>query len=109
MNSETKNELRRAQDMHDFIAEKLAGKYPSNDRASIFARFVSLAQSHHEAIIVLCQHERLIGSAYALMRPLVEAVNRGLFTAFLATPEQIETIMRGGSPYGWIRSTCTEA
>jgi hypothetical protein len=85
---------------HQFVADQLAGKYPSDDRRALFASFLSLAQSHHEAILVLCSHERLIGSAYALLRPLVEVVNRGLFAGFLATPEQIEKIKRGGEPYG---------
>ena len=108
MDSQTENEMRRAQEMHQFIADQLAGKYPSDDRRALFASFLSLAQSHHEAIIVLCCHERLIGSAYALLRPLVEVVNRGLFVGFLATPEQIETIKRGGSPYGEFNQLATK-
>lgn len=100
MDPQIELEMRRAQEMHEFVAAQLAGKYPHDDRLDIFARFLSLAQSHHEAIMVLCQEERLIGSAYALLRPLVEATNRGLFAAFMAKPEQIEQIKRGESPYG---------
>ncbi|MHB1675472.1 MAG: DUF6988 family protein [Acidobacteriaceae bacterium] len=100
MDAQTENELRRAQEMHQFVADELAGEYPNDDRRALFASFLSLAQSHHEAIMVLCTHERLIGSAYALLRPLVEVTNRGLFAGFLATPEQIEKIKRGGDPYG---------
>jgi len=100
MDPQTKIELGRAQEMHEFIADKIAGKYPSDDRAVLFASFLSLAQSHHEAILVLCQNDQLMGSAYALYRPLVEVVNRGLFVAFLATPEQIRQIKRGRTPYG---------
>jgi hypothetical protein len=100
MDSQTEKEMSRAQEMHQFIADQLAGEYPSDDRRALFASFLSLAQSHHEAILVLCCHERLTGSAYALYRPLVEVVYRGLFAGFLATAEQIETITRGGSPYG---------
>ena len=100
MDPQTENEMRRAQEMHQFVADQLAGKYPSDDRRAILASFLSLAQSHHEAIIVLCFHERLIGSAYALIRPLVEVVCRGLFAGFLATPEQIEKIKQGEEPYG---------
>ena len=86
--------------MHQFIADRLAGKYPSDDRRSLFAAFLSLAQSHHEAILVLAGRERLLGSAFALFRPLVEVAYRGLFVAFLASEEQIETIKSGGEPYG---------
>lgn len=100
MDPQTKFELCRAQEMHQFVAGQLAGKYPNDDRRTLFASFLSLAQSHHEAIMVLCRHDRLIGSAYTLFRPLVEVTNRGLFVAFLATQEQIEQIKRGDTPYG---------
>jgi hypothetical protein len=108
MDSQTENEMRRAQEMHQFVADQLAGNYPSDDRRTLFASFLSLAQSHHEAIIVLCCHERLIGSAYALLRPLIEVTNRGLFAGFLATPEQIEKIKRGGDPYGEFNQLATK-
>jgi hypothetical protein len=94
--------------MHQFVADQLAGKYPSDDRRAIFASFLSLAQSHHEAIMVLCCHDQLIGSAYALLRPLVEVTNRGLFAGFLATPEEIEKIKRGGNPYGEFNQLTTK-
>lgn len=100
MDTDTEIEMHRAQEMHQFVADQLAGKYPSDDRRAIFASLLSLAQSHHEAIMVLCCHERLIGSAYALLRPLIEVTNRGLFVAFLATPNEIKKIKRGGNPYG---------
>lgn len=100
MDPQTESEMRRAQDMHQCVAAQLAGKYPRDDRRDLLARFVSLTQSHHEAIMLLCYEERLIGSAFALWRPLVEASYRGSFVAFLATPEQIEQIKRGETPYG---------
>ena len=108
MDSQTENEMRRAQEMQQFVADQLAGKYPSDDRRALLASFLSLAQSHHEAIIVLCCHERLIGSAYALLRPLVEVVCRGSFVGFVATPEQIETIKQGGNPYGTFKELATK-
>src|ERR1035441_8492223 len=83
MNTQIENELGRTREMHEFVVDQLAGQYPSDDRRDLFARFLSIAQSHHEAIMTLCFQERLIGSAYALFRPLVEATNRGLFAAFL--------------------------
>ena len=81
MNTQIENELGRTREMHEFVVDQLAGQYPSDDRRDLFARFLSIAQSHHEAIMTLCFQERLIGSAYALFRPLVEATNRGLFAA----------------------------
>ena len=86
--------------MHQFIADRLADKYPDDDRRSLFAALLSLAQSHHEAILVLAGEQRLRGSAFALFRPLVEAAYRGLFAAFIASDEQVEAIKAGGEPYG---------
>src|ERR1019366_4970163 len=93
-------EMRRAKEMLQFVADRLAGKYPDDGRRSLFAAFLSIAQSHHEAILVLAGQQRLLGSAFALFRPLVEAAYRGLFVAFLATNEQVEAIKVGGEPYG---------
>jgi hypothetical protein len=80
--------------------DQLTGKYRNEDRSALFASFMSLGQSHHEAILVLGAQERLIGSAFALFRPLIEVCYRGMFVAFLATPEQVEKIKTGGEPYG---------
>jgi hypothetical protein len=94
------DELGRARQMHQLIVDELAGTYPADERIEIFSLFMSIAGSHQEAIIVLADHDRLAGSAYALLRPLAEAVYRGLFTAFRAAPAQIDAIRSGGEPYG---------
>src|ERR1700730_31269 len=100
MDALTEREMHRAKEMHDFLASRLAGKYPHDDRRGLLAIFMSVAQSHHEAILLLAGQERLVSSAFALFRPMVEAAYRGLFVAFLAKDEQIETIKAGGEPYG---------
>jgi hypothetical protein len=93
--------LSRAEEMHVCIANSLSGSYDcKNDRGFLFAAFISMMMSHHEAILTLLKHERLVGSAFTLFRPLVETVYRGLFTGFLATEEEINKIKRGGEPYG---------
>lgn len=93
-------EMHRAKEMNDLIAKRLAGKYPYDDRRALLAAFLSIAQSHHEAIILLVAQERLVSSAFALFRSMVEAAYRGLFVAFLATDDQVETVKAGGEPYG---------
>src|SRR5665811_1092948 len=93
-------EMRRAKEMHEFIADRFAGRYPDDGRRSLFAAFLSIAQSHHEAILLLAGQQRLLSSAFALFRPLLEVAYRGLFVAFLATDEQVEAIKIGGEPYG---------
>jgi hypothetical protein len=93
--------LSRADEMHLCLANELAGSYDTKgDRGFLFVAFVSVLMSHHEAILTLSKHERLAGSAFALFRPLVETSFRGLFTGFLATDDEVETIKVGGEPYG---------
>jgi hypothetical protein len=89
----------RAIDLHEFIDLQLAGQYDSLLRHDLFARFLSIAKSHHRAILILIDNEGVIASAFALWRPMVEAVFRGLFVGFCATEEQIVLITSGSEPY----------
>ena len=100
MDALVQSELQRATELHEFIAHRIAGRYPSDDRRALFAALMSVAISHHEAILLLVTRERLVSSAFALFRPMIEAGYRGMFVAFLATEEQVETVKAGGDPYG---------
>jgi hypothetical protein len=95
----TEENKHRAQEMHQYIVDRLAGHYESTDRTALFAAFISTMLTHHEAILTLLNHDRLIGSALALLRPLVEAGFRGMFTGFSASDEQVQEIAKGGQPY----------
>jgi hypothetical protein len=95
----TEENKHRAQEMHQYIADRLAGTYQNNSRNALFAAFISTMMTHHESILTLLNHERSIGSAFALFRPLVEAGFRGMFTGFSASDEQVQEIARGGQPY----------
>jgi hypothetical protein len=45
----------RAQEMHQFVVDQFAGKYPDEDPITLFALFLSLSLSHHESILVLTE------------------------------------------------------
>lgn len=92
-------DLRRAQEMHQFIADSLAGSYDAETRSTLFAGFMSVCMTHHEAILFLVTNDRLTASALALLRPLVETLCRGLFVAFEASDEQVAVVQNGGEPY----------
>ncbi len=91
--------IRRAGELHQCILDQLVGEYKGGDRIVLAACFISMAMSHHESLLLLSRNERLIGSAFALFRPLVEAVFRGLYTGFLATDAQVQEIKVGHEPY----------
>lgn len=85
--------------MHVYVNKQIVGKHEANERLEMFARFLSLMISHHESILILIKQDRLVGSALALFRPLIETGFRGHFAAFLATDEQIQEIKLGSEPY----------
>jgi hypothetical protein len=92
-------ELERAQQMHRLVSEALVGDYATDVRGSLFASFVSVCMSHHEAITLLVMNGRLTGSALALCRPLVEAACRGMYVAYAADDKELESIAKGAEPY----------
>lgn len=55
--------------------------------------------SHHKALMLLVADDQLTGSAFALARPLVEAVCRGMFVGYEADDTQLEAIENGAEPY----------
>jgi hypothetical protein len=60
------------------------------DTKTTFLRgYVDIALEHHEAILLLIK-TKLFGSAFALVRPLIETMLRGLWINALATASQIE-------------------
>lgn len=94
------NEIRRAQEMHQFVVDQLAAKYEPDDKQELLARFLSIVKSHHESILVLTgTHERLFGSAFALLRPLIETACRGLYVAFEASDARVQRLKEGKNIY----------
>jgi uncharacterized protein DUF6988 len=91
--------IHHAEEMHQLVSEQLSGTHSGGVRIVLAATFISMAMSHHKSILVLLQVDGLVGSAFALFRPLVEAIYRGLFTAFLANDSQVEKIRIGEESY----------
>jgi hypothetical protein len=92
-------ELKRAHEMHRLTAAALEGDYSLDRRGSLFVAFVSLCMSHHKAMMLLVADDQLTGSAFALARPLVEAVCRGMFVGYEADDTELEAIENGAEPY----------
>jgi hypothetical protein len=99
MTEALEKELRRAHEMHRLTAAALEGDYSLDRRGSLFVAFVSLCMSHHKAVMLLAADDQLTGSAFALARPLVEAVCRGMFVGYEADDTQLEAIENGAEPY----------
>jgi hypothetical protein len=63
--------------------------YPDDERSTWVAGSLAVALEHHQAISLLIT-ERLTGSAFALMRPMVETVVRAYWISGVARDDQVE-------------------
>lgn len=66
----------------------------SGIREKIVAGYLALSTQHHCSIIALIENQ-LYSSAYALLRPIIEAVYRGTWLTFVASDEDIEHFTTG--------------
>ena len=90
--------LKDAIKISETLGQRLHGLHLPNDSRSrvAFACF-ACAQQHQAAILILLQREpRLEATAFALLRPLLEATLRGEWIIYCATNEQVETFALGG-------------
>src|SRR5712692_2495809 len=63
-------------------------EYPDDYRTMIVIGFISTLVEHHEAVLLLILRD-IVGSAFALGRPIVEGTFRGLWLNVCATDEQV--------------------
>jgi hypothetical protein len=77
MSSRVEEEIKRANQFGDELANLVAakGECPTGDRNTLLIAYWSLAFDHHRGVLCLLWN-KLFGSAFALVRPLVEATVR---------------------------------
>jgi hypothetical protein len=86
---------RRAIQLHNFFIEKApVGTYTNTKRNTVFVALCSLAIEHHGAIIVLTRDDQHVGSALALLRPLIESCLRAIWTLHCAGDSEIDAIVK---------------
>jgi hypothetical protein len=84
------NELKLAEGVATEVKRVITPlKYPDDEWSTTVAAFIDQAFEHHAAIILLIRSS-LFGSAFALLRLLVEIVVRGVWIATCATDAQIK-------------------
>lgn len=87
--SKVENELKLAESIANEIKAVITPlKYPDDEWSTTVAAFIDQAFEHHAAIILLTR-SALFGSAFALLRSVVEIVFRGVWIAACATPAEI--------------------
>ena len=85
----------------NWIANRLDGlkirDLPQDQRLQLAMSCQHLASEHAQAIIVLMNNE-LCGSALALLRPMFEAILRGVWIRCSATQEEVNKALSGAFP-----------
>jgi hypothetical protein len=100
VNKEVIERIGIAGTMHNFVLATVPDRLLlDTDQKLIIVALFSLTIEHHGAILYLLRSGRFDGSAFALARPLVDAVYRAFWVHFCATPQHLESIRKGGSPY----------
>jgi hypothetical protein len=64
-------------------------KFPDDYRTVTVVGFISVLIEHQESALLLIMHDK-VGSAFALGRPIVEGVYRGLWVNACATDDEIK-------------------
>lgn len=77
MTSQVENEIKRANQFGDAIEDLVVakGECPTGDRNTLLIAYWSLVFDHHRSVLCLLSN-KFYGSAFALVRPLVEATIR---------------------------------
>lgn len=87
-----------AKDFVQFLGLQAHGKaLPGCVRSRATAACFSVAQEHHNSIVVLLDHQ-LYGSAFALVRPLFESYLRGEWLNRCASEPEVEAFANGVGP-----------
>jgi hypothetical protein len=68
-------------------------EYPRNYRNVVLVGFISQAIEHQEAVLLLVSRD-LVGSAFALARPIIETMYRGLWIDKCATDEEVQRFIK---------------
>jgi hypothetical protein len=87
-------EVRRSEALIHWLDEKLNGlSLVASERTKLSAAAFDIAHEHHKAIVLLI-HNKLPGSAFALVRPLLESYLRGEWILHCASDQDIAKIIR---------------
>lgn len=103
------SEIYKAEQMHDFVMHTMPDKFVGDtDQKLLVAAILSLTAEHHGAILYLLKSGRFDGSAFALVRPLVDAAYRAHWLYSCAKPEIIARIKKGEDVYPGLINMATE-
>jgi hypothetical protein len=73
-------------------------RFKNDLRSRVVAACLAVSQQHHNSVLILLSRKPpLESSSFALLRPLVESVIRGLWLNHVATDAQVDEYARSGT------------
>lgn len=85
--------IQKSEALADWIDSKIRNLEIPSERVRLSVSCFDMVREHHRGIVLLVAN-RLYGSAFALARPIYEALVRGLWIWQCATDEQIQKIIK---------------
>lgn len=109
VSKEVLEEIANAEAMHNFILATMPGGFVSDTDVKILvAALFSLTLEHHGAILYLLKAGRFDGSAFTLVRPLVDGTYRAHWIYACAKPDIVVRIKNGEDVYPGLINMATE-
>lgn len=109
VSKEILEEIAKAETMHNFILATMPGGFVSDTDVKILvAALFSLTLEHHGAILYLLKAGQFDGSAFTLVRPLVDGTYRAHWIYACAKPDIVVRIKNGEDVYPGLINMATE-
>lgn len=100
ISEQLQNEIHKAEKMHDFISGTVPDEFVGDtDQKILVAAIYSLTSEHHAAILYLLKAGRYDGSAFALVRPLIDGAYRAHWIYSCAKPDIVARLKNGENVY----------
>jgi hypothetical protein len=99
ISKQLQDEIHKAELMHDFIIATMPDTFVATDQKILVAAIFSLISEHHGAILHLLKAGRFDGSAFALVRPLIDGAYRAHWIYSCAKPDIVTRIKNGENVY----------
>ena len=80
----------------------------SDNRTTLLALFTSLSMEHFRALVLLVESQVAVGSAFTLLRPLLESIARGEWLYLCGTEEDRNSFIKGELKFKGLRQVAEE-
>ena len=101
-------EIQRAEQMHAFIQKTIPDRFIGDTDVMLLVASMFLVMEHHGAILYLLRTGQYDGSAFALVRPLIDSAYRAHWVYACAKPDIVVRIKNGEDVFPGLINMATE-